>query len=182
VDGTLHTTQLFERPSKILCYWNFPLNKMMDKEAIISALHDAEICDRDDIRGCTPEEVSSFEQAVGLQLPAQYKEFLLAMGHSTDCSLFRNTVIFMSELRGVQDSAVALCRGDYELPKDAFVFSMNDQWYSFLFFKVSEGDDPPIYRYCSMRRGPAVQVCKSFSEFLSNCITEHVEFQNRHYR
>jgi len=163
-----------------------PQQQIMDKEALVTALIQANICLRDDFHGCTPEQIVSFEKSMNImgglhhQLPLQYKEFLLAVGNGTNHTFLRNTVFWMSKLEQMKEVAVSLTVGDIDLPNDAFVFSMIDQGYAFLFFKLSEGDDPPVYSYYE-GQGPPVVVRKSFSEYLNKLIAEEIARRRLHY-
>lgn len=98
--------------------------------------------------GCTTEEIEALETFIGGCLPQAYREFLVWMGHS--CGQFlRGSDCFYSRLKAMQASARELLQEDHyahTLPEDGFVFFMH-QGYYFLFLRLTEGDDPPIYSY-----------------------------------
>lgn len=55
--------------------------------------------------------------------------------------------MFLHDLSGLNEAATGLLQENdknYKLPSDAFVFYMH-QGYQFMFFRLSEGDDPPVY-------------------------------------
>lgn len=97
---------------------------------------------------CSKEEVQALENQLGQTLPAAYREFLLLMGRKAG-GLFWGTNWLYEDLELMQEDAVELMRHDkfpVILPPDAFVFLMH-QRYQFMFFRLTEGDDPPVYYY-----------------------------------
>jgi len=98
---------------------------------------------------CTSIEVSSLEADLGISLPKTYKEFLLYMGKGSG-AIFQGSDCFYRNLQRIQVWAKQLLAENNfaePLPNDAFVFFMH-QGYQFSFFKLSNGDNPPIYSYC----------------------------------
>lgn len=149
----------------------------MNKETLISMLISANICQTSDIRGAALEDVAALERAIGQNLPAQYREFLLGIGRGAG-EFLQGTDIFLSALDGLKDDAISLLRENDEniaLADDAFVFSMH-QGYEFTYFNISEGDDPPVYQYVE-GNGPPVLAWNSFSEFLSDSIAQHAQLK-----
>ncbi|WGG52210.1 SMI1/KNR4 family protein [Rugamonas sp. DEMB1] len=150
---------------------------MMNKEELISSLVNAKICKASDVRGASLEDVAVLEKAIGQNLPAQYREFLLGIGCGAG-EFLQGTDIFLSALDGLKDEATSLLRENDEgvqLAGDAFVFSMH-QGYEFTYFNTSEGDDPPVYQYVE-GNGPPVLTWNSFSDFLSDSITQHAQLK-----
>lgn len=145
----------------------------MKKEALISSLVDAHICEAYEIKGASLEEIAAVEAAIGKVLPAQYREFLLGIGWGAGRFL-QGTDIFLSALDGLRDEALGLLQDNHEgieLPEDAFVFSMHEG-YEFTYFSILKGDDPPVHQYVE-GNGPPVLTWKSFSDFLSDSIAQH---------
>lgn len=152
----------------------------MDQKALVSTLIKKGICAAGEIGGCSPQEVWSLEQSVGMSLPAQYKEFLLAIGHGAG-KFFRGTcILYRDDISDIQEYAAMLMQQEEDeenengcctLPDDAFVFSMH-QGYEFNFFKVTDGDDPPVYQYVE-GNGPPYMVWPSLSDFLNYWIEQH---------
>lgn len=145
----------------------------MDKEAIVSLLLESKIANENEIQGFSELEVEQCEQAIGLILPNQYREFLLAIGHNAGL-LFQGTDIlfrYVEDLLELRKEAEDLLKENDEtvsLPSDAFVFSMH-QGYEFNYFVISEGNDPSVYQYIE-GDGPPVLVWDSFSAFLRKSI------------
>lgn len=131
----------------------------------------------DEIVGCTEREIAQLEEKLATHFPPAYRAFLLSMGKGAG-RLFMGTDIFfghISELRNALNEAVAEARDGLLLPADAVVF-MSHQGIVFMFFRTSEGDDPPVYRYCQGDGSP-IQSDSRFTEFLSKCIIEQREMQ-----
>ncbi len=61
------------------------------------------------------------------------------------------------------------------MPEDAFVFFMH-QGYQFMFFRLSEGDDPPVYYYGEGEGQDTFRVLQpSYSAFLETEIEGHAK-------
>lgn len=125
-------------------------------------------------QACTEQEIHSLEQELGIQLPAAYREFLLLMGHDGG-DVLRGTQCFYEDLPKIQGWSRTLLESNNvqtPLPPDAFVFLYSG--YQFLFFRLSEGADPPIYSYTE-GDAPATgfpEVFPHFSHFLRSIIEE----------
>ena len=103
---------------------------------------------RDRIIPCTQKEVAYLEQRLHVSLPLAYKEFLLWMGKGAG-PFMAGSDFFYYRLIDIQAGATELLEEDAllkHLPEDAFVFQMH-QGYTFTFFRVKEGADPPVYSY-----------------------------------
>ena len=97
---------------------------------------------------CTEEEIVQLEKVTHFTLPQAYREWLRTMGKHADTFL-RGSDWLYPELVSLQEVAPKILVRDHfplALPEDAFVFFMH-QGYQFQFFRTSEGDDPPVYRY-----------------------------------
>lgn len=123
---------------------------------------------------CSPQQVQALEAHVGGQLPAAYRAFLLLMGRGAGDYL-AGTPCFYDELLPIQAwsrSLLAQHRLDHLLPPDAFFFVNNG--YHLLFFRLCEGDDPPVYTYLE---GDAVAAAfprafERYSDFLLSMADE----------
>jgi hypothetical protein len=140
---------------------------------IVQLLIKNDIAAYDEIEGCSKKEIRELENYFGLLLPQLYREFLLTMGHGAG-KLFRGTDIFYVSLFELRQAAEELLEDngvDFRLPGDSFVFSMH-QGYEFLYFEVSDGQDPPVYQFVEGDEAPAKQ-WESFSEFLLDSLVTH---------
>lgn len=147
----------------------------MNKELLIYSLLTAKICEANDIRGASPEDVAALEKVVGRKLPLQYREFLLGIGFGAG-RFMQGTDIFLPSIEVLKSDALELLRENNEcteLAEEVFVFSMH-QGYEFTYFNISAGDDPPIYQYVE-GNGPPVLTWNSFSDFLRDLIHQYAK-------
>src|SRR2546427_2551198 len=77
---------------------------MLNKEAIISCLIDKKICTKEEMEGCSLENVEMLEKNASLSLPLQYREFLLGIGRGAGI-LFQGTDIFFPSIIGLKTDA-----------------------------------------------------------------------------
>lgn len=96
---------------------------------------------------CSEKDVRTIERKFKVSLPPVYLRFLYMMGRSAG-TYQRGSSCFYPELLELRDWAEELLlENNFKpLPEDAFVFWMH-QGYQFAFFRLSEGDDPPVYYY-----------------------------------
>ncbi len=132
---------------------------------------------------CTENEIESLEKKLGYSLPLAYKEFLLWGGKKAGRIFFGQNYSFRDILDNQECAIEQLETFHFTvtevLPEDSFVFLVH-QGYIFLFFRISEGDDPPVYEFKingdKLRDGDEAlyfYTCnESFSEFLLNFIEE----------
>jgi cell wall assembly regulator SMI1 len=117
--------------------------------------------------GCSHQELDELENDLQLILPKSYKTFLQHCGRKTTVLFddFRweyEHILAMQQWakKTLQDQTLHLV-----LQSSAFIFAYSG--FSFLFFDLSEGQDPPIYQF--LMEAPEagfVRVANSFSEFL----------------
>src|SRR5258707_14053477 len=134
----------------------------------------------DTIIACTEEEVHALEQEVGLLLPAAYREFLLWMGHGSGGLLGGSDFLYEDLILLQRDAAELMKEDTYPepLPEDACVFLMH-QGYQFGFFRTSEGDDPPVYRYSEGAEQSSITAnAPHFSEFLLGVVEDTAKIRS----
>lgn len=131
----------------------------------------------EDIHPCTEEEVEQLEQQAGDVLPAVYREFLLWIGHRAGI-LLQGSDVYYQQLTKQKEWAHELLRENgiaSELPNDAFVF-YSHQGYQFMYFRLSEGDNPPVYYYGEGEGFDTIRrLYPSYSIFLETEIKGHSE-------
>ena len=130
---------------------------------------------------CTDEEILLIEQQFHLSLPTAYKEFLLTMGKGAGDLLVGSEFLY-KDLPGLQEVAHEMLAEDafpQNLPEDAFVFFMH-QGYQFNFFRTSEGDNPPVYRYFEGKDKEAFPlIYPHYTDFLLIELKDHADFIQR---
>jgi hypothetical protein len=122
---------------------------------------------------CTPEQVDNVKEFCKGSLPKAYVEFLETMGQGTSPGFLTGHSCFINELfelREWADELLEETKFDMPLPDDSFVFWMS-QGYQFAFFKLSDGDDPPVYYYREYSgQNDYKIISKSLSEFYMNVL------------
>jgi hypothetical protein len=124
---------------------------------------------------CSEVEIQKLEEHIGRELPQAYKEYLATMGkysgivnEGTDC--------FYDDLFELNEDALELLlqnKIEIQLSDDAFVFCMH-HGYQFLFFKLDEGENPPVYGYNEGNVAPYFErCCDSFSNYLTEVLRAH---------
>jgi len=118
--------------------------------AVMDVLADREVARRDEILGCSPNEIAEIESHVGHKLPFAYREFLTQMGRGAGEFYVGTDILYPCIVRFNLTQAgrqlVAEDKAAIALADDAVVFAMH-QGYQFLFMRESEGMDPPVYHY-----------------------------------
>ena len=145
------------------------------RDELIEALIAVGISKRDEIKGCSEAQVAEVEASFGMPLPQSYREFLLTAGRGAGGFMLGTDVFYPRILETTKWGANLLVESNesFSLPSDAFVFAMH-QGYQFLFFRATEGDDPPVYYYFE-RDGMPQRISDSFSDYLFRTVEEHRE-------
>jgi hypothetical protein len=112
-------------------------------------------------KGCNSKQITNLEEKINNKLPTCYREFLEKMGYDMDRKDdnsrggFVGESIFYNDVYGEYTNKDALIeqldedgKTDLlnEIDDNVFVF-FSSQGYIFAFFKLDEGDNPPVYGY-----------------------------------
>lgn len=129
------------------------------------------------VSSCTQDEINQMEGKLGAKLPISYKEFLLIMGKEQPC-IFSDYKLYepFDHHDAVQPILHKLEKAlNLKFPSDGFIFMQHLLAY-FAFFKLSDGDDPPIYCYDEtdfidddgkfFKQSSFKKVANSFSSFI----------------
>ena len=113
---------------------------------LIEKLEQKNIC----MKRSTEEQMEKLYSIVeGKNLPRAYIEFMCVMGNGTEGDYMGGDSCFMNEIFDLRQGAIELLKENGSvniLTDDDFVFWMS-QGCMFCFFKLTEGDNPPIYFY-----------------------------------
>jgi SMI1-KNR4 cell-wall len=143
-------------------------------ETAIARLTEAGLVNPGALKGCTPEEIRQVEGKFGLQLPAIYREFLARMGKAAGRFLVGSDYLFPAPLRLRDDTEAFLQESGagFKLGENDFVF-MGHQGYEFLFFKVADSPDPPVFLLVESE--DPKEVFPHFSEWLLSCAADEID-------
>lgn len=106
----------------------------------------------DSVRGLSVDIIHEWEAKNGKRLPEVYKDYLIAMGPSFDWLISDNiegsvrSADSFDELRTIVNEFLEVGSSSFRLQKDDIVLSIY-QRESFRFFRLGEGDDPPVYGF-----------------------------------
>ncbi|MDE6626652.1 MAG: SMI1/KNR4 family protein [Lachnospiraceae bacterium] len=139
-------------------------------EKIISSLNGGVV-------GCSDKQIEQLHFFVnGKKLPAAYEEFMRIMGNGA-VGFITGESIYINETFNLKKSAIELLIENNSkniLTEDDFVFWMC-QGCMFCFFKLSEGENPPIYYYNEAEEDNFLKIANSFTEFLINKVEKSTD-------
>jgi hypothetical protein len=140
----------------------------------IDQLVSSGMVDREDLAGCTQEDLERIEAEAGVRLPASYKQLMSVAGRSAGRFLEGSDFLFPA-VTGLKADAVRLlreCGTDWHLSPTEFVF-VGHQGYQFLFFDCAKGDDPPVYLFVEGDEKPR-EVYSHFSAWFEECVLDEI--------
>jgi len=115
------------------------------------------------------QEINILVSTINEVLPQAYIQYLILMGNGTPNGFLRGHSCFLNELthlKGWSNELLEENNFNKKLSKNEFVFWMS-QGYQFAFFKLNEGDNPPIYYFREgTNQQDFVKITNNFSEFL----------------
>lgn len=106
----------------------------------------------------------------GKKLPEAYMEFMQFMGNGIEDGYLAGDSCFMNEICDLRQGAIELLEENKSvnvLTNDDFVFWMS-QGCMFCFFKLSEGDNPPVYFYNESGEDKFLKIADSIVDFFSD--------------
>ena len=127
------------------------------------------------ISGCSEQDISEFESRINRQLPSAYKQFLRAMGKSSDDVFTDVTIMYPSILELQDEISLTLKSSEFRLSPSVFAFLLADGL--FLFFDTAEDEnDPKVYRYIETEAKPT-EIADTFTEWLTDFVDDSVKIQ-----
>ncbi len=122
------------------------------------------------IKPSSKKQMEDLVSMVGKRkLPQAYIEFMSVMGNRTNGYMAGDSC-FMNEIKDLKKGAYDLLKENESkniLTDESFVFWMS-QGCMFCFFKLNEGDNPPVYFYNESGKDEFIKIAHSFTEFLFN--------------
>ena len=143
----------------------------MNAEEFADLLIENKIAIRDELKGCSENEIERLEKYIHANLPQSYRKFLALMGHKAGIFHRGSDYSYKDLFHLTKDTREMLADGPFKLPEDAFVISSH-QGYIFAYFILSDDDDPPVYTYMETESEPQ-QWATSFSEYLAKSWEEY---------
>lgn len=117
----------------------------------------------------TIEEINILKSSITGKLPQNYIDYLILMGNGTPNGFLKGHSCFLNELPNLKKWSKELLNENNfskKLSENDFVFWMS-QGDQFAFFKLNEGDNPPIYYYREgTNQTSFAKITNSFNEFL----------------
>lgn len=130
------------------------------------------------MRKCNDAELAEVKENLGnKQLPKAYLEFLSIMGNGTDGKYLGGDSCFLDELFDLEQGAVELLEeneSECNLSENDFVFWMT-QGCMFCFFRLNEGNNPPVYLYNEDGDDRFIKISSTLTEFLMNRLEMNIE-------
>ncbi len=145
----------------------------MTPQEFLNSLISLKIVNKNDVIGCTEQEITNLEEYIGSKLPVVFREYLLVMGRSAG-AYSRGTSFLYKDLFEITDLAkkTMLLEQGVKLPKDTFVI-FSHQGCIFGYFKLADGNNPPVYT-CSVSSNKLLMYSESFTEYLDKSLAEEV--------
>lgn len=150
--------------------------------------------------GCTKEQILKIEKVINHKLPKNYAEFLETMGIKTDLNYdeyekynynyvgFAGESIFYEDVYDDytnKDGLIEQLEEDNKhhlLPEvnnnNVFVF-FSSQGYIFAFFKLNEGENPPVYGY---QEGQERDFFPKLTDSLTDFFERYLEYGNSPFK
>lgn len=132
---------------------------------------------REEIEGCTNEEIADLEAQFDVELPEAYKSCMRHIGKDTNGFLRGSEFTYPApkyQRAFAEDCIESWNDLEFSLGNTDFVFR-GLQGSSFWLFDTERGDDPPVYHY--MEDNEPDLVADSFSEWLFGEIRDNGERQ-----
>ncbi|TKI59782.1 SMI1/KNR4 family protein [Lysinibacillus mangiferihumi] len=119
---------------------------------------------------CTKDEVDEVKRLIGNnKIPKAYIEFLEVMGGGTEHTFLRGESCYIDELMELNEWGAELLAENnvaLKLTPNDFVFWMS-QGCMFCFFKLDEGENPPVYFYSEGKKKDGFyKITDTYTDFL----------------
>jgi hypothetical protein len=120
--------------------------------------------------GSTPKEVDKLEAKLGIKFPACYRELYIILGMNRAFTIGPENNYSYPDYEGMNTAAKGIANSiglDLDIGGNVFVFCCFAETDFFWFFKLDEGDNPPIYQY-EGGDDDYVKVADNLPEFIQN--------------
>ena len=119
--------------------------------------------------GHSEESVRLLESHMDIELPMAYKAYLLSIGQNTvPFNYATKSTDSLPEIRREAERLLLQSAECLSLNDGDFVFLLNEG-FMFLFFRIDEGDDPPVYGFAEEKRSSGfLQVSPSLTNLIES--------------
>lgn len=139
----------------------------------VESLLKSDLANESDLQGCSEAEIDELERSEGCKLPQRYRDFLGLMGHNAGKFNQGSSFLYHRVFGLTKYAKETMASGPFQLPENTFVF-FSHQGYIFAYFKLSEGDNPPVFTYMEGEQAPILWG-NSFTEYLEKALDEEIE-------
>jgi SMI1 / KNR4 family (SUKH-1) len=145
---------------------------MSQLKKFVELLIECGLANQSDLRGCSEAEIDELEKSTGFKLPRCYREFLDLIGQNAG-DFQRGSDFLYGHIFPLTDYArETMLNGPFQLPENAFVF-FSHQGYIFAYFKLLDGDNPPVFTYLEGEQTP-LPWAASITEYLEKSLEEEL--------
>jgi len=116
----------------------------------------------------TNDAVNKIEEELGIKFPLAYRELYLITGAPFAFAFHPHTDFIFDQYKAMLDCAKAITAEDGSVLMDdpqVFVFALFKPYSFFWYFRLDEGDDPPVYQYGDDTEEQA-KIAGSFSSYI----------------
>jgi len=117
-------------------------------------------------RGCTVAQIDAIEEQWGVKLPLAYRELYQIKGYG-GFAFFEGNDYRFNEYEQMRIDAAEIAEPESKVlveDPNTLVFGLYGPFSRFWFFKLDEGDDPPVYEFDESRTWH--KIADSFSDFI----------------
>jgi hypothetical protein len=135
--------------------------------------------------GCSMDEITELESALGSSLPQVYKDYLLLMGKDYD-GVMVGTGCFLSDVESNNEYLPKLLEEnnlrEFVLPEKYVAFFCH-QGYMMAWFSIPSSESDPLCTYFFEGTTAKPEVYGTFSEFMEKDLMGNAQLrvENRHY-
>jgi hypothetical protein len=142
------------------------------------------VIDDEENEGISEVKINEIEQAIGKKFPTAFREFLYLGGNDANMIADMNNGCFIGERNWwkemQQNCTKEIKEEGVEAEKDFWAFAELDGGEQFHFIYFDDGEDPPVYYYCSYHDNEdfteeyagIIKMNEKFSDYVNEAIND----------